>query len=336
MKHRPTPARRAFSLVELMIAIAIFSLLLAVVFVPLRAGLDAFHVGKAKSETQGAAQVTLDQIERDLRRAVYVFPNAQLPGVTDRAPYLANGGLPYVKSIDNADIAAPTRGICDKPSNAIAWSDTARLDLLLAKRDNQGRVQTPPRAGDTVVSYYARRQNLNAPFDAVDNPVVLFRAEFPFRGTLQTPVTPTGALNADTTGARFPTTCTAAPVQNRSDLWLAHNALGEADLEPLCTDTTDPNVSGSHTVAVPRGVGLVASQAYRAATAFDPKTEAPLQPDSSFELSDTNGDGKIDRVTVALALETFDANAGVNVNANNQPKGQIVRARRVVDLPNVR
>ena len=83
---------------------------------------------------------------------------------------------------------------------------------------------------------------------------------------------------------------------------------------------------------------MVASQAFRASAvpAFDPKTEAPLQPDSSFELSDTNGDGKIDRVTVALSLETFDANQGADLNANNQPRGQIVRGRRVVDLPNVR
>ncbi|BCM93421.1 hypothetical protein IAD21_05312 [Abditibacteriota bacterium] len=331
-------SRRAFTLVELMVSIAIFSLLLTIVLVPLRTGLDSFHVGKARSDTQSASQSSLDQIERDLRRAVYVFPNASLEGLTDRAPFTANDGQPYVKSTDATDTATPQKGVCDKPASAMAWSDTARLDMILAKRDAQGRIVTPARAGDTVVTYYARRQNMSAAYDPVDNPVVLFRAQYPFRGTLQTPVTPTGAQNADTSNARFPTSCTTAAAQNRSALWVEHNALGESDLEPLCTDTTDPSVSGSHTLAIPRGVGMLASQAYRAnaTPAFDPKTEAPLQPDSSFDLKDTNGDGKIDNVTVALALETFDVNQGANLNANNQPTGQIVRGRRVIELPNVR
>jgi prepilin-type N-terminal cleavage/methylation domain-containing protein len=331
-------SRRAFTLVEMMVAVAIFSLLLAVVLVPLRAGLDFFHIGKARSETQGASQTALDQIERDLRRAVYVFPNAQQEGLSDRAPFTANAGQPYVKSTDATDTATPQKGVCDKPGSAMAWSDTARIDMILAKRDAQGRIITPVKAGDTVVSYYARRQNLSAPYDPVDNPIVLFRAQYPFRGTMQTPVSPTGAQNADTSSGRFPASCTTAAAQNRSALWIEHNALGESDLEPLCTDTTDANIAGSHTLAIPRGVGMLASQAYRATAtpAFDPKTEAPLQPDSSFELKDSNGDGKIDTVTIALALETFDSNQGGSLNANNQPTGQVVRGRRVVELPNVR
>ena len=84
------------------------------------------------------------------------------------------------------------------------------------------------------------------PYDPVDNPLVLFRAQFPFRGMMQTSVTPAGAQNADTSNARFPSSCTSAPAQNRSALWVEHNALGESNLEPLCTDTTDPNISGSH------------------------------------------------------------------------------------------
>ena len=340
MNSNPTSrsSRRAFTLVEMLVAIGVFALLMTVVLVPLRAGLDTFHVGKAKSQTQGASQIALDQIERDLRRAVYVFPNAALEGVTTRAPFTANGGLPYVKSTDATDLGTPQKGVCDKPANATPWSDTARVDMILAKRDTQGRIVTPIRVGDTVVTYYARRQNLSAPYDASDNPIVLFRAQYPFRGTMQTPVTPTGAQNADTSGARFPSSCSASAAQNRGALWVEHNALGEANLEPLCTDTTDPEIAGAHTLAIPRGVGLVASQAYRAnaAPTFDPKTEAPLQPDSSFELRDTNGDGKIDNVTIALALETFDTNQGANLNSNNQPTGQIVRGRRVVELPNVR
>jgi len=345
-----TSRGNAFTLVEMLVAIAVLSILLAVVFVPLRLAINSYHVGQAQTSTQNAAQATLDDMERDLQRAGYIFPNTALVGVTDKAPYLNNQkagaaatdpGYPYVKSTDSTDTASPKQGVCDRTANAVAFSNTSRVDMLLVKRRN-GQAILPPQPDDSVVSYYTRRQNIDQPYDPVDNPLVLYRAEFPFRDTTGATPTPvsapdlSSANNADVPSA-YPSSCTARLVQNRGSLWLSHNVYGEANLEPLVQAG-----NGVQTAAIPRGVGLVASQAYRLNSNLNPAptppttADAPLVPDTSFQLSDTNGDGKINQVAVSLALETFDSNQGANVNSNGQPKGQIVRARRVFDLPNVR
>jgi len=357
-----TSRANAFTLVEMLVAIAVLSILLAVVFVPLRLAINSFHIGQAQSSTQNAAQATLDDMERDFRRAGYIFPNTALVNVTDKAPYTNNlihlndpQGVPYTKSIDGGDTATPTRGICEKvllpavPSptpvptsapNSYGFGNTSRLDMILVKRDGNGKAILPPQPDDSVVTYYPRRQNINLPYDPVDNPLVLYRAEFPFRdisGTVKAPELTT-ADNA-TIPAAYPSGCTAIerPNKHRGALWLEHNVYGEANLDLLVEAG-----NGVQTAAIPRGVGLVASQAYRLNSNLNPAptppttAEAPLVPDTSFQLSDTNGDGKINQVAVSLALETFDSGQGANVNSNGQPKGQIVRARRVFDLPNVR
>lgn len=356
-----TSARKgAFTLVEMLVAIAVLSILLSVVFVPLRLAINSYHIGSSRTTAQNAAQASLDDMERDLRRAAYVFPNTALAGVTDKAPYMSNlvkstdlVGVPYVRSLDKADIFTstdvtkdvPQHGVCERSSNSVAWGNASRLDMILVKRNGAGPV-LPIQPGDTVVSYYPRRQNPTLPYSPVDNPVVLFRAEFPYRGTPVSVVTPMGAINADTTPQRFPSTsCSANSVPDRNALWLAHNAYGEANLEPLCVDATSPNINGVHTLAIPRGIGLVDSQAFK----VDPQTttdivasynpangDAPLVPDTSFQLSDTNGDGKIDHVSASLALEVFDTNQSAATSTNGQPTGQIVRAHRDFDLPNVR
>lgn len=350
-----TSRANAFTLVEMLVAIAVLSILLAVVFVPLRLAINSYHIGQAQTSTQNAAQATLDDMERDFRRAGYIFPNTALVGVTDKAPYTNNKvnatdalGLPYTKSTTSADTASPLKGICDRSASAIAFSDTSRLDMILVKRDVNGRAILPPQPGDSVVTYYPRRQNINAPYDPVDNPIVLYRAEVPYRsvGLLLKPdgtTFPTGMspdasnpANVDLSSDRYSCGGTSEG-SNRGSLWLEHNVYGEANLEPLVQTG-----NGVQTVAIPRGVGLVASQAYRLNSNLNPAptppttADAPLVPDTSFQLSDTNGDGKIDQVAVSLALETFDTNQGASVNSNGQPKGQIVRARRVFDLPNVR
>jgi len=356
----------AFTLVEMLVAIAVLSILLAVVFVPLRLAINSLHIGQAQTTTQNAAQATLDNMERDFRRAVYVFPNTALANVTDRTPYTSNNnGLPYVRSQDPNDIFTsatnpaqnvPQKGFCElgASNGSISWGNTARVDMILAKKiqpypsplpsptptpnPSAGQTAFPLQPGYTIVTYYARRQNVTLPYDPVDNPLVLYRAEFPYRGTL-----PTGSTTPNVASTRYDA-CSSTGNSNAATIWMAHNVYGEANLEPLCVDATDSanTIGGSHTAAIPRGVGLVASQAYRLNSNLNPTptpptaADAPLVPDTSFQLSDTNGDGKINQVTVSLALETFDTNQGASVNSNGQPKGQIVRARRVFDLPNVR
>lgn len=364
----PTPSRQgAFTLVEMLVAIAVLSILLSVVFVPLRLAINSYHIGSSRTTAQNAAQASLDDMERDLRRAAYVFPNTALVGVTDKAPYINNKinmtdtlGYPYTRSTDSADNSnsatgtpgfSAQKGVCNRTGTlpAIPWGNTSRVDMILAKRDGLGRIILPVQLGDTIVTYYARRQRMgvDAPYNPVDNPIVLFRAEIPYRDANGTPISSGGPPNADTSAQRLGDagacgTANSPNTTTRGSLWLVHNANGEANLEPLVEPGT--TTTGVQTLAIPRGIGLVDSQAYKVdptsptynLSAINYKTEAPLVPDTSFQLSDTNGDGKIDHVSASLALEIFDTNQGAATGTNNQPTGQIVRAHRDFDLPNVR
>ena len=376
--QNPRRSRHAFTLVEVLVALGILAILLVIIVLPLRLGFDSFNAGNAQSLTQSALQATMTEMEKDFRQAVYVFPNAQVVGVSDKPPYGTAGApnSPYYLSTDVTDIGEPGKGTAGNP-NGIAcstaaklWPNPSTLSMIQVRRDSSGNVLTPLAPSYNIVTYYARRQELSKPYDPIDNPVVMYRAEYPAFGLdvdgtpfpLQVQ-TPTGALNAPIDFVRITPgggTCGTNGAQlNRSSLWLSHNVYGEADLLPLTrlgngTDadaaTFDPatgfNTQGSsysHTLAIPRGLALQASNAYRIATgAFQPATtaaatdpEAPLVPDTSFTCTDTNRDGKIDRITISLGLASFQVGAQGELDQNFQPKGTVLRGTRTIDLPNI-
>ena len=360
--------RDAFTLVEVLVALGILAILLVIIVVPLRLGFDTFHIGNARANTQSALQSTLTSMEIDLRQAVYIFPNGVVGGVTDKEPY--NGLPPYFRSLSLDP--ATLQGACSGAGNVQNFANPARIDMVLVRRDASGDVLTPLKPSYDIVSYYARRLNPAAPYDPLDNPIVMFRAEYPAFGiyqdnTASPPVNevrafpapesgaPTGAVNAEIDFKRFGATtvsaqCTANSAQtNRNALWLTHNVYGEAQgLEQLTQipapnavptnfGTTDTSLY-SHTLVTPRGLALEASRAYRALDASFNATaapnEAPFVPDTSFVETDADGDGKIDRVTISLGLASFDVGAQGNLQ-NGQPKGTRLRATRTVDLPNI-
>ena len=360
--RRTRRSRHAFTLVEVLVALGILAILLVIIVLPLRLGFDSFNAGNAQSLTQSALQATMTDMEKDIRQAIYVFPNARVLNVTDQAPY--NKTAPYFRSIQSGDTGDPTAASTAKACGTTSatqtsqhWSDPARLDMVQVRRDAQGDVLTPLKPSYTIVSYYARRQQLDKAYDPIDNPVVMYRAEYPAFAVRSdgTPVPlkvtdVTDAFNAkiDFTRNVDAATCSSVGAEaNRSALWLTNNVFGEANLLPL----TNPNVNTatfpdvaanaaySHTLAIPRGLALQASRAFRATipvpTDFDPANEAPLVPDSSFVCTDTNNDGKIDRVTISLALASFDVGAQGQLDQNFQPKGTVLRGTRTIDLPNI-
>ena len=380
MNNRNSPSRRfgrsrhAFTLVEVLVALGILAILLVIIVLPLRLGFDSFNAGNARTLTQSALQATMTDMEKDLRQAVYVFPNTRVAGITNKAPYtdvpLASsaGGstahdarLPYYLSTDVTKTADPTNIVCS--GKAKNWSNGSRIDMIQVRRDANGNVLTPLAPSYNIVTYYARRQQLGKVYDPIDNPVVMYRAEYPAFGLLTVDnapaplrvATPTGAFNAQMDFQRIafqlsaPASAectTAAAITNRSAQWLSHNVYGEANLLPLTEPTPAANfdVSSlsstySHKLAIPRGLALEDSNAYRIDTGkFAPvdtaQPEAPLVPDTSFTTTDTDGDGKIDRVTISLGLASFDVGAQGELK-NNQPKGSVLRGQRTVNLPNI-
>jgi len=338
-RRRSRAARRrrgGFTLVEILVALAIFSLLLTVILVPINLSLDLLHIGRARSEVQLASQITLSQLQRELSQAVYVFPNAELPGVTTRAPYkdpASNASLPpYWRitepSITDDVVNGSGNGQCD--GGATRVNNTARIDFLVPRRVN-GALATPVTAEYYLVTYYARRLVVanalidNVAFtvdDPMRNPYVLFRAQTPYRVDASSTfnvVTPTGALNADLSARRYlgNASCTMPAVDNRGAMWLTQSERGEPNLEPL-TRNDAGDIAGSHSLVTPRDMVLV--------TTSDGTVNTPT---TSFVCEDVNSDGKIDRVQVSLELAQFDQ-GGASRN------DQRVRFPKVIDLPNIR
>ncbi len=357
-------ARRAFTVLEVMVALGILAILLVIIVLPLRLAFDTLNVGNARALTQSSLDSTVTQIANDLRQAVYVFPNARVPGITNKAPY--NDVPPYYLSTDATDTAEPGKGTVTNPSGVTCnttakhWSNPSRLDMIQVRRDASGNIISPLAPSYNIVTYYARRQELTKPYDPVDNPIVMYRAEYPafgLVGTGRTPMplevqTPAGALNARIDFPRVDAASTIcaganAPVVNRTGYWLSHNVYGEANLLPLTNPASLSNFADlsstySHTLAIPRGLALQATNGYRVsngkfspvAPAADNEPEAPLVPDTAFTPTDTNGDGKIDRVTISLRLASFQVGAQGELK-NNQPVGTVLPATRSVDLPNI-
>lgn len=404
--QRRVSRHSAFTLIEIMVALSIFLVMLAIIFVPLTMSLNLFSIGKTRSNVLQAAQSTLDGIEGDLRKAIMVFPNAALENVTytvsasgaksPKAPYgptlaLNPEGHPYIK------VAASGYGVCDAgTANAIYVDNPHRLDFLLPDTfnttTNEDQVQAlmPLRAAPYLVTYYYRRQIVEKDYnndgdttdpgeqvgaDPLDNPIVLFRAQMPYRehdangtvmrvGTATAPALPARNVNLlpmsqGTEPPRYPDPANTSfcgsnsTPTNRGSYWLkqlatAAQPLNEANLEPLTKDnatlgaspapTPLPETLRSHIAVLPKGIVLVARNAY--------DTTPDYTPDTTFACADTNGDGKIDQVTVTLVVASFDdagadrSNSLASDNSNNNPNysvnSQKIRQTRVITLSNVR
>lgn len=362
-----TARRSGFTLVEILVAVGIMSLLLAIILVPLRLAFETYHIGTARSTLQQEAQLTMQQFGTDISRASFIFPNSRISGVSDNTTdatsacsltaYPSDGTkgdtdwryLPYFKSktapasaTANTDPATSGIGITDSSSSLQAIANTSRIDMLFLRR-NPDAIFPAETGEDYVVTYYPRRADISKSYDAIDNPIVLYRAQYPYRyygGATTTaafvkfPSTtnPTTALNAEVDWSQYPTTLgssTANTTTNRNFLWITHNYFGEANLEPLTKDdaTLPPEIqkiSRSHALAIPRGMQLIAPKA-------DTGGADAFMPQLSFVESSTNGN-RIDRVTVNMTLAQYDQIGAASTNG--QAKAQRVSVSQTFDLPN--
>lgn len=348
-----TRSKRAFSLVEMLVALAIFLVLLAAIFVPIKLATDLSSVGTARASAQQGAVDGIRRMKTDIQRALVILPNANITGVTNGAPYSDNGNLPYLRDVsgynppatatsaDGAQVTDACRAAAGGGApSVIPVANTSRLDLILPNEDT-GNVTATLKPSNVLVSYYCRRLDITKPFDPIDNPVVLFRAQMPFRvatldatsGIYRTKAFPAwdnaAAFNADVSTSRFTYRTPAAnctPAVSRNLKWLTMNQYGEFDLAPIClpptgtetTTQTDPNAPptyGSHTLVLPRDTALLTPYA-ASDTAATPSKNMSLVPDTTFICSDSNGDGKIDQVKIQLSVGQYDASS-VNRRDNN-------------------
>lgn len=312
-KRAPEARRAAFTLIEVLLALSLFMVLLAVIFVPLNNAFQVFNAGRTSIALQGAADSTVKAIAADLQGAVAVFPNDNMPGITDRLPYSSVSGISRPPYFSNS--------ACTIESARVA--NVSRIDFVLPTRNTDGAISNPVKSQPFLVSYYARRfKAYSTPTDAFDpysNPIGLYRAQMPYLNNSDNPlVTTDDVLFTDDT--RY-SGCTAAKSK-----WLVQSAKvtdvkpAEPELASSVGDTTD-GVPGGDTLVSPRDMGI---------SVLDTTT---MQPDLSFQCEDTDSNGIIDRVTISLTLVQYEEG---NSGTNGQPAGQRVTATQVVNLPNTK
>lgn len=316
--------RAAFTLIEIMLALTLFLVLLAVIFVPLNQAFQVFNAGRTSSALQAAADSTVKTIATELQSAVAVYPNADLPGITDRAPYAVT-----------ADVSAPPYFQATACSGTRV-SNPARIDFVLPQRSADGTVSAPVKAQRYIITYFVQRQKAiaqpNSAFDEFSNPLGVYRAQTLYQ-------TSAGATVAsmNTASSRYASSgCDAGWLSEISAISrensTATNPFRPAEAQ-IPTDAT-ATATDERTLITPRDMAVN----FRYNDQAFPKDygKALIQPDLTFSCEDTDSNGVIDRVTIALTLVQYDESNGGRVRVDGQYPGQRVTAVQVVNLPNTR
>ncbi|MDD3925050.1 MAG: type II secretion system protein [bacterium] len=72
-RSKSTLSRQGFTLVEVIIAVAIMVILLGLVLGPMLVGFDYFHKGDARVDIRQNAVIAMDTVLKDIREAMYVY-----------------------------------------------------------------------------------------------------------------------------------------------------------------------------------------------------------------------------------------------------------------------
>jgi prepilin-type N-terminal cleavage/methylation domain-containing protein len=163
--------RLAFTLTELLVAIAILSILFTLLFVPMTTAFDNARRGRIMSELQNAADYALEIMVRELTQATEVLPQERVEQVDDNRVNPLN----LLDDLDSGD------------------DDTlSRIDFVVrAVKDDRLTPQNYQQAY-TVITYYLRRADPSRPFQYLDvgnfpaNRRQIFRAHWQPQGTSDT------------------------------------------------------------------------------------------------------------------------------------------------------
>jgi len=139
-----------FTLIEMLVALAILVLVFGLLFRPMMTALDIANTGQAGAAAAETSRLTLNQLTREIGEAMWV-----------RSMY----------------------GYLDPATGAYRVPYFGRLDLIPPARvGNQVVSPLQPRtdaSGDPVkVTYFVRRRDPSSPYDPIQNPRVLYRAEY--------------------------------------------------------------------------------------------------------------------------------------------------------------
>ena len=218
-----TRCRFAFTLTELLVAIAILSIMFTLLFVPMTTAFDNARRGRIMSELQNAADYALEIMVRELTQATEVLPqervDANSPDPSDPLP------LNLLDDLDSGD------------------DDTlSRIDFVVrAVKDDRLTPQNYQQAY-TVITYYLRRADPSRHFrylDVGDSPAnrrQIFRAHWQPQGTIGTVAPEPNARDARgrwrVTGAWImPDLSQLQPFNPQQGGLISHTALTPPDID---------------------------------------------------------------------------------------------------------
>ncbi len=164
--------RRAFTLIELITVIAITSVLLGIIIVPVIQSFNLTRAAQGFATAQDRARAVISRIERDISNSAGVRDNSGAKGsLYVMVPDNAGNSIPLMLSYVKLDVQAPAQG---DPSSRVGTAfvdpDTGKVDPTLTTP--KGQVRLPGVPGNSIVRYFICRRNPEQPYN---NPWVQFK-----------------------------------------------------------------------------------------------------------------------------------------------------------------
>ena len=214
----PSRLRRAFTLIELLIVIALTAVLFTLLLAPLISALRYTKQAQIVTAAQDAARITRERITRELGSAVFVFDNTSHPFLIPAGTQVASGDDRYTNFLDlpiRANAAIDNKPATGPGQLVVAHAYNAKLDFVLPRLNEQGKATDPTTgepidfrpsgsgsaivsnpsyvfplaAGTTMIRYWVGLKDPTKPYnnvregrssydDSNDNTYVLYRAQF--------------------------------------------------------------------------------------------------------------------------------------------------------------
>lgn len=164
--------RRAFTLIELITVIAITTVLLGIIIVPVIQSFNLTRAAQGFANAQDRARAVISRVERDIANSAGIRDNSGAKGsLYVVVPNDTGVATPLLMSYVKLDIQAPAQGDPrSRVGTAYIDPDTGKVDPTLTTP--KGQVRLPGVPGNSIVRYFICRRD---PFAVYNNPWVQYK-----------------------------------------------------------------------------------------------------------------------------------------------------------------
>jgi len=156
--------RRGFTLIELIVVIAVTTVLFSLLIIPLISALRFNQQAQSVTASQDASRITRERLTRELGSAVFVFDGTSHPFSVPAGTVVGPGDDRYTNFLD---LEIPGINGAGKYTSTVAHAYNAKLDFVLPKPNTTGT--TDPTTGDQIT--YRQSDNGSA---IISSPALVF------------------------------------------------------------------------------------------------------------------------------------------------------------------